>query len=398
MKLTVPTSWNDHLIEEINTINNDPKTKLAVHEIYGTLQSTIVGGGRPSTIIPYVSLDKAENHINLAHKKGLEFNFLMNAICMGNREFIPEYHSRILSTLGWLNDIGVDTITVTIPYLMEIIKKQFPKIKICVSVTATAGTVQEASFFSDDLKVDRINIHFMANRDFTIIDALVKAVKCDLEVLANDPCLLGCPYREYHQTIFAHASQSSSADSPTTVIDYPGIKCATKRIQNRGEILKSPWIRPEDTVYWENAGIDFVKLAGREKPTEWITTCIRAYATRDFDGNIYDYVEKSGLRAPEYEAFLKEASNMEPLRFYIDNKSLDGFIEYFVKEKPRCDLGCNIIGCHHCYEWAKKTVRVNETLAKDHLDKLQFVLNRLIDSSAFFDNAVVETIKAKQNN
>lgn len=399
MKLSIPTSWDNHLIEAVDKINRDSRTRMAVHEVFGTLQTSITGGGRPASILPYVTREQVQDHIELAHQCGLEVNFLLNTICMGNKEFVPEYHAELLETLGWLDDLGVDTVTITIPYLMELVKRQFPRIKVCVSVTATVGTVQEARFFSDDLGVDRINVHFMINRNFDMIKALRKAVHrdCALEVLANDPCVFHCPYREYHQTLNAHGSQASRGASPAIYIDYPGIKCAIKRIQERAEILKSPWIRPEDTIYWERAGVDLIKLAGRAKPTDWIVECTQIYARREFEGNIYDFVEKSGLHAPEYEAFFGTSEMIKPLRFHIDNKSLDGFIDYFVKAKPRCELGCQIIGCRHCYTWAERVIKVDESLAKEHLTQLQLVLGRLTDSSAFTNKSTTEAIRAKHH-
>ncbi|CAG0930567.1 hypothetical protein TFLX_01833 [Thermoflexales bacterium] len=398
MKLSIPTTWDDRLFEEIKRINQNPKTQIPVHEVYGTLQTSITGGGRQANILPYATKQQAEDHIRQAHQNGLEFNFLMNAICLGNREFEPEHHKQLVETLGWLSNIEVDTVTVAIPYLMELIKRQFPRLKVCVSLIAAVGTTQEAKFFSEDIGVDRINIHFMANRDFDMLEALRKIVKCDLEVLANDPCLYQCPYREYHQTICAHSSQSVSGELPAVSIDYPGIKCAITRIQNRAEILKSPWMRPEDTIYWERSGVEFLKLAGREKPLNWIATCTEIYAQREFDGNIYDFIEKAGLSAPEYEAFFGQAEMIQPLRFHIDNKTLKGFIDYFYKARPRCGLGCEAIGCHHCDTWARRVVKVDENLAQKQLAQLRLVLDRLNDSTAFTDESIIETVRAKHRN
>lgn len=397
MKLCIPTNWDDRLLDQINDLNCDSQTLVPVHEIYGTLRSSVTGGGRPSSMLPKVTRSDVGRHVALAHRHGLEVNFLLNSICMGNQEFVPECRTALLETLGWLQEIRVDTVTITIPYLMELVKRQFPTIKVCVSVSATVGTVQEAQSFSRDIGVDRINLHFMTNRDFRMIEAIRKAIdpRCDLEVLANDPCVFHCAYREYHQALFAHGSQEVNGRPPAALVDYPGLKCAMKRIQARAEILKSPWIRPEDSVYWERAGVQLLKLAGREKPADWIAECANAYARRSFRGNIYDFVEKSGLCAPEYGAFLNEGDRMHPLRFHVDNRALDGFIEFFYKNRPRCELGCETSGCRHCSQWAERAVRVDEVLAARHLVQLRVVLDRLTASNGSPPTRGLEKVSAE---
>jgi collagenase-like PrtC family protease len=375
----------------LTRINRDPYTKIPIKEVYGAQQRTLVGGGRAASIIPYVSDEEVEKQIALAHASGIEVNYLLNAICTGLREFEPKFHAELLEYLDWLDGIGVDYVTVTSTRLMGIIARQF-KMRIVVSINGEVDTPQKAQYYVDQYDVSRINLDFNITRDFKQIAAIRKAVDCDIEVLVNEPCLLYCPWKHDHQLDYAHGSQISTDGQPIYGIDTPQCHCGLIRIEDWSQILKAPWLRPEDTVYLENVGVDFVKLAGRAKPTAWILECAQAYAQQHFEGNVYNLIEKSGICAPEYAACFGD-DGMKPLRFHIDNRALDGFINPFVAGRMHCRQGCD--DCSYCAAWAKRVITVDESEASAHLRKLRAVLDLVHTSAIARDESLVEAIRRR---
>ena len=109
------------------------------------------------------------------------------------------------------------------------------------------------------------------------------------------------------------------------------------------QLLKAPWIRPEDLELYEELGYDEFKLAGREMDSTWTLNVARAYAARRWDGDLNDLV----LGFDHLDPF-----GRLPLR--IPNRALDGFADYF-RKKHDCRLGCR--DCTYCDDWAVDALR-----------------------------------------
>lgn len=141
---------------------------------------------------------------------------------------------------------------------------------------------------------------------------------------------------------------------------------AEKRFSNLSEIIKSPWIRPEDIHIYQDLGIDYIKISGRSRPEQDILRTIQAYMSMDFDGNLADLI---GIR-PAGKIF-SELPGKELPKFDIDidNKKLDGFIDYFQDNYP-CKTDCQI-DCNYCNSIADKVIEINQDSRKQILDFIQ---------------------------
>jgi collagenase-like PrtC family protease len=107
------------------------------------------------------------------------------------------------------------------------------------------------------------------------------------------------------------------------------------------DLIKAPWIRPEDLSRYEAIGIRHFKIAGREQETPWILRAVAAYSARSYPGDLNDLVTGLGSVDPFGQL---------PLR--IHNALLEGFVEFF--DKKDCRLGCD--GCTYCEEWAQRAI------------------------------------------
>jgi collagenase-like PrtC family protease len=107
------------------------------------------------------------------------------------------------------------------------------------------------------------------------------------------------------------------------------------------DLIKAPWIRPEDLSRYEDVGIQHFKIAGREQETPWILRAVAAYSARSYQGDLNDLV-------PGFDAL--DPFGQFPLR--VKNALLEGFIEFF--DKKDCRLGCG--GCTYCDEWAQRAI------------------------------------------
>ena len=211
MKFFVATNWDDDLISRINT--------ESVEELYGKLASDFVGGGRPSYRLPHITKRQAQAHIQQIHKRGMKFNYVLNASCLDNKELTITGQREIHRLLDWLVDVKVDSVTIALPYLMQLIKRQYPQFKVYVSNFAGVNTIRKAKYW-ENIGADGITLDFTkTQRNFPLLEAIRKNVKCRLQVFANVHYTYECPLITFHPNYSSHASQSTHS-SRGFIIDY----------------------------------------------------------------------------------------------------------------------------------------------------------------------------------
>jgi len=150
MKLLVPTNWDPSLIAPLSKLE-------ASIELYGVLPTSMIGSGGSGPDNVYMMGGQEEAYIKQAHSAGLKFDYLLNAPSMSNMEWDEKTHGELLEHLEWINSIEADSVTVTIPYLIELIKRQFPHLKTRVSTIAHVDSVARAKSF-ESLGADSITL------------------------------------------------------------------------------------------------------------------------------------------------------------------------------------------------------------------------------------------------
>ncbi|MDD3345674.1 MAG: U32 family peptidase [Candidatus Omnitrophica bacterium] len=388
-KISVPTNWQDDLVIRVS--------KGEVDEFYGKLAQDCIGGGRPAYGLPQVSRQAAASHVDQVRKSGRAFNYLMNATCLDNAELTRRGQREIHALLDWLESIGVGSCTVSVPYLLEVVKKRSPHFKVYISTSSRVDSVERARNW-EDLGADGIILDSVsANRDFSLLRRLRKGVKCELVLIANVDCLYGCPFRNYHCTAISHASQRGTI-SQGFFLDYSSLMCGYLRVKYPENFIRGDWIRPEDLGIYEKLGIDRIKLVDRTMPTEFIAGVTEAYLNRRYDGNLLDLFPNSRkkLMYKKVNLFSKMKYLFHPLRinlyrvskireldfdmFYIDNRSLDGFLEHFVEKDCRL-TSCR--ECGYCRDWAERTVKVDCLEREKLIERYEKYLSQVISGGIF---------------
>jgi collagenase-like PrtC family protease len=116
----------------------------------------------------------------------------------------PPWQKRVTALLARVGELGVRRVTVSTPFLLELVKSRFPAFKVRVGIYAQVDTPRRARFW-EDLGADAIVLEsFSINRNCRRLAAIRRAVRCDLELIANHVCLLNCPLQSYPQNGFAH--------------------------------------------------------------------------------------------------------------------------------------------------------------------------------------------------
>ncbi len=311
----VPGKLNPKFLKGI-----EPYSKR-IGEVYLSEPKTLVGHGRPSTKIRM----KVELRDFVEELKSLkvEPNYLLNSSCCGGLEFERDWISRFVKFVERLVNVGVENFTVTIPYLLEVLKSEFD-VKVVVSVIAGIDSVRKALFWQE-IGADAIYLDISINRDFRRLKAIKGALKIEVGVVLNEACLLQCPVRSYHFNLVSHSSREGKS------YDYPLRWCRRIILENPSEIIRSPWIRPEDVRHY--SFLDRFKIVGRDMRTEFVVRCIKAYTEGRWRGNLVDVLP---INVP----------------FFVDNSKLDGFLNWFLE--GRCDGNC--LKCGYCDRVAERVI------------------------------------------
>jgi collagenase-like PrtC family protease len=265
-----------------------------VDEVYGKLPSDGISGGRPRYLATPLSRSDLRRYVSLLDRHGIAFNYLLNGACFGNHEWTRRWQNRVTHLLNTLGELGVRRLTVSIPFLLELVKRRFPEFKVRVGIYAQVDTPRRARFW-EALGADAITLEsFSINRDFRRLAAIRRAVSCDLQLIANHVCLPNCPLQVYHQNGFAHASDGSG----TIFVDYCFLRCSRLRLTDPSLLIKAAWIRPEDLGVYEAMGYTTFKLLERGIPSVELLRRVRAYSERRCDGNLAGLLLSYGFTAP----------------------------------------------------------------------------------------------------
>jgi collagenase-like PrtC family protease len=389
MKLSVATNFKPDFLDAIEG--------YPVKELFGKLPSDSTGGGRASFMLSPLTVGQLKDHVRAAAERGIGFNYLINPACMDNREYTRQGQADLERLLEMVEECGATAVTVSLPFLISIIKKRHPRLKVRVGVYARVDNVAKAKFW-EELGADCITLESISvNRDFAMLEAIRKAVKLELQLIANSNCMMFCPLSGHHMVNLSHASQKGHA-SRGFMIDYCALRCSAEKLSDPSNYLRSEFIRPEDIDSYMKMGFTSFKILERGAPTSVMAKRVRAYSEGSFDGNLleliqpYGYKDNSGVGAGgsgNMWRFLKYffrpgivktsgllklkklaekrglLSAMEWDPVYIDNRELDGFLTG-MKE-----INCRITDCSacgYCAAWTQKAVKIDKKFQFEMLE------------------------------
>lgn len=368
MRISLACNWK---LDLLNQIANDEKLKKDVYDFYGTYDMNFTGSGRPFFLMAKRSKSEIENFINKVHDLNLKFTWLWNGECLGYYKFNSEEQTKALKELDWLDDMRVEFLTVTDPYLAQFVKYHHPKLKLKVSVIAEVNSLTRALEWEEIVGPDGVlTISIMLNRNFLLLKQIRESVKCDIELLTNDCCLNECPFRFFHYTECSHASQTHDC-LEGYYNDWATIACQNQKCFNTEQVIMCKWIQPADLDKYIDIGLDYFKISGRRYGTKWLFNTLKAYSAKNSYGNLgkifngYSFVSDplilAGNQFNEFAArqakMGTEADNqgimlsVPDFDTVLDSNQLKTFIEKMPNGGARCAEACGVT-CFYCNAFA----------------------------------------------
>lgn len=327
-------NFSNELLRIVKQLNSEyPQNRI--DELYGSRGESHHLAARPEYRLCHIDKHSFVHYVNELYKIHVGFNYTLNSSFIGGKGAILAQESEIRDYISFLVSSGVKTITVTLPYMAEIVRSVSQSVGIEVSTIAHIDSVTQVKVWLEKYGINKICVSLNKNRDISFLSRL--AEYCDthdiiVTLLANEFCgnglfsdginsTTGCIFRD-------HCYQLHSIGYDEMCIignDYPMGDC----VKSRNHIiswLKLNYIRPEDVQLYNGIGINHFKITGRTGGVAYIEKIARAYMAEDYNGNLLElwkHLETIKLR--------DESSYLPP--YYIDNKKLSGFLNFWFENR-----------------------------------------------------------------
>ncbi len=328
LDFSVPYNSDPETLREIFRLNKSSKNRVKEISLSGPQHYS--GSGR---VAPEISIDEFTRVVQEIHHEGIRVNLVLNSTCEGIDWYSQEVVASTMKYLGKMHEEhGVEVVTIANPIFIREVRKRFPKIEICASVLGDIDCVQRAVLYKEagaDIITPDVNI----NRDLQLLGEIKEATNTELKLMVNEGCLYKCPYRKFHFNITSHAAREVSRVG----IDYSSADffdiCNRVVSEDHSQILKSGWIRPEDTREY-NGITSFFKIVGRTQRGSRVIRATKAYLDENYRGDLLDLMcANLGSFSVNHGA-------------YLDNEKL-GECKFFEKITT-CNKKCQ--QCNYCKE------------------------------------------------
>lgn len=319
---------------------NEQHADAKIHETFGQITvDNKFGSGRPSDMLPPVGFEQLAHYVEYGNKLGIAFNYVLNSTCLGNQEFSKQGLAQIGDFFGRLEDIHVHAITISMPPLIEFIRKAGFHFEIKASTLCEISNANKAIAYKE-MGAGRIVVYEGINRDFRALRSIRDAFGENMEIIANVICYKNCAYRPFHQNQGSHDVEWNAASTR-----YYSHRCVLQRLKSADNFMKLNWIRPEDIHYYEDIGIHRFKIQGRHSVVNGQPVrSVAHYMDGSYDGNLLELLDHFNPS----NSFL----------FNLDNRMLDNYILPFVQKDGFCRSDC--LNCGYCSKWVKSSIREDE--------------------------------------
>lgn len=351
------TNFDIDLLESIINLNGI-SSKGKVTEMYGSDKEHACLAARPDFRLPNVSENELKQYIKKAKENGINFNYTANSIIpFGSKIEFAKNANNVVDFISWLEEIGTYRITVANPMMLELIRNVAKSdIEIEISTIMHIDTLTQIKYLYEKYNVRKICVNLNKNRDFEWLKNAAEYCNKNgiiLELMVNEFCGVGgdnyathCVYRD--SCYICHATNRTLEDA-NSLDNYPMKLCTNSRNENPSNWLRLKFIRPEDIRHYNDIGINHFKVTGRTGTSKYILQTITAYLNESYDGNLLNlWKPLESIGKDELEG--NSAYN-------IQNKKLDGFLDFWKNTSHNCDYEVCGETCKYCEQWYNNIIK-----------------------------------------
>ena len=290
-------------------------------------------------------------YIDAVHEAGCDFIFLLNSPRVMDEAEFAVREGKLRRILDTLISEGVYDIRVCNPLIIDYLAHEYPQISIRCSTSQEYFSVkqyQKLLFLYP--QIVEVVPSWEKNRDFVFLSALNQHRNLSVELMVNEGCLSGCPFRVYH-SMFSPSKKDCKYDRFSSFFKSG---CEKNFYHNLWEsICMSNIIYPWQIFAYHDIGIYNFKLVGRN--------------TTSFQKGSYISIYRDYLLGVENISLIKDIPFSYFSNYLMGHPALRGItvsdvlemlpdIRYFQKKHISCDAQCGVT-CKYCKELAQKLQR-----------------------------------------
>ena len=147
--------------------------------------------------------------IKVYNKMGIKYNFSFTNLLLEEEDLDDGYCNLLLEEISG-PDYANNGVIVASEMLKKYIKNTYPSLKITHSVCNGTSTLKDYNNATNDPDNDIVVLHPDFNHDLKFLSQLENKEK--YEIIINDYCAFGCPYRREHYNLLSKYALLQSRD------------------------------------------------------------------------------------------------------------------------------------------------------------------------------------------
>jgi len=353
MKFDIPVIYDNEYIDFINFNQEN------IHSVYFSLPTGRVSDARilsneinianfsmflnliPKHIKKYITLNGRYTPIDLYSSINIK-NTISNLKIL--------YESNNLTGLIFVDFYYISLLVKTDPQFINQLEL-IPSINCYIDSIEKFYTYIKYTSILSIVRPSKVILDRSLNRNIKKLESIVKDIKLydsnlKVEILANEGCIYQCPFKINHDICISLVNDKSiggiiylNGKLANNDFEFQTINqkygCINYLNHNPSDILKSPFIRPED-IYNYNF-IDIIKLSGKVRPFTYLQNSFIAYNSGKYDKNLLDLLDSVSIFNEKY---------------YMFN---DQFPKDFFERTTSCNKNCQ--SCKYCDKVFEKVIQ-----------------------------------------
>ena len=338
-KISCPMPFKFSAIDDIDNLNKSLK-KSKITTVYNSIPLPLAGNlihfqsprGENKEIKTF---DDFAKYAKYAQSKNLEFVYVLNSPKPFLEQDFEKNSKELFNLLDKLEKINCKKLKIANPQLFDILQEKFPKFELEASTSLEYHSFsQYCNFLNKYPNIKTLNLTLDENKNFKLLKNLKsKFPKLKIELMVNEVCMFGCPYRITHPCI-----------TKTCMLQ--------KEMKEKAfeTICQSRHIYPWELEYYSAIGINNFKfMKGGRANLQKI----------NFLSYYLNIVENGANEEKAKEFFEKILPDFITPNLVLNDKPLNEIIplfpniNHFIKNGHKCSSICNS-ECFYCLECAKK--------------------------------------------
>jgi collagenase-like PrtC family protease len=344
IKYSIGNKWEDLFLDQIIELNQIYKSRGSqIVELYGSKRTDIVSmnSARPNWRLPKISNYFIKKYIERAHKYGIKINYTINAPLHDSVKSIFNNKEKIRDEVLKIVDLGVDTLTMSNSLLIELVNT-ISSIPIDISSLLHVNSLSQIPVYNE-WNAKHICMDVIKNRDLCFLKSftsMANAYNIETKLIVNEYCSYnGAPCFGIRQAdCVIHSALKGNVEKHFN--SWPYHSCFESRNKDLSNWLKSKFILPQWIQrYRDFTGINFYKITGRTKETQWLLKTVESYMSFSFDGDIrcLGHNQWDNNKSMNMAAFLES-------KYLDENRFID---HWFDNPAFLCSDNC-IHKCNYC--------------------------------------------------